>query len=345
MGNLCYDVRDELLTEYYEQQQAKISWHELLNRPEFADMEWYVADEEEKNQKMICFSGVPENLKDNETTAGELQKILSEALNGIPVSICTEAEPMEKKDIWICARRLRNILQHKVVLAQGSVFVLERDEPFQENEALEIVKMRITDHLLPHLQKRDKEAVSGELNLIFGYLSENPVPQADIQRILLYILRLMEFSEERFVDLQQDVFRAMSMMSAPAGIKQELSRILMKCLGSSTAAEDSESLSLQMKGYLDKNYTSIRNLGDLASVFSYSYAYLSRIFTRENGISMTRYVLEKRMELAEHLIREHKNLSIQQVAEMTGYDDGRYFSGLFKNYTGMTPSEYKAAEN
>jgi two-component system response regulator YesN len=100
-----------------------------------------------------------------------------------------------------------------------------------------------------------------------------------------------------------------------------------------------------MKGYLDKNYTSIRNLGDLASVFSYSYAYLSRIFTRENGISMTRYVLEKRMELAEHLIREHKNLSIQQVAEMTGYDDGRYFSGLFKNYTGMTPSEYKAAEN
>ena len=48
-----------------------------------------------------------------------------------------------------------------------------------------------------------------------------------------------------------------------------------------------------------------------------------------------------RMEEAKRLIDENSDLSFAAIAEMTGYPDPHYFSRIFKNMTGDSPSEYK----
>ena len=54
------------------------------------------------------------------------------------------------------------------------------------------------------------------------------------------------------------------------------------------------------------------------------------------------YITKIRIEKAKALI-ENTSLSIAEISDMTGFASQSYFSTAFKNYTGMTPSQYKQA--
>ena len=58
------------------------------------------------------------------------------------------------------------------------------------------------------------------------------------------------------------------------------------------------------------------------------------------GTTFTKYVTEKRMNLARKLLQD-QNLSIQEVADQTGYGDYFQFSKVFKRENGVTPGKYR----
>lgn len=92
--------------------------------------------------------------------------------------------------------------------------------------------------------------------------------------------------------------------------------------------------------YIEENY--------LKSDFSLTFAaeksfvsdvYFRRIFKEEFGISPKKYVINKRMEYAESLIKSGYH-SIKEIAYLCGYTDYKYFSVEFKKATGKSPSMY-----
>lgn len=99
-------------------------------------------------------------------------------------------------------------------------------------------------------------------------------------------------------------------------------------------------LSERIKEYLEKNYRQDFSVAELSAVFMYSPAHLSRIFHRETGYSIKQYLTRIRMEAACHLLEDY-SLKISEVGEMTGYPKVHAFLKQFKNYTGITPSEYR----
>lgn len=60
------------------------------------------------------------------------------------------------------------------------------------------------------------------------------------------------------------------------------------------------------------------------------------------GAGAKEYITKIRLEKAKSLI-ESTDLTIAEISEMTGFSTQSYFSTAFKNYTGKTPSQYKAA--
>lgn len=68
--------------------------------------------------------------------------------------------------------------------------------------------------------------------------------------------------------------------------------------------------------------------------------YFSRLFRQEMGEAFGDYVLRMRMEKAVQLLRS-SNLKVYEVAEAVGIPNYRYFSVLFRKWTGVTPSDYK----
>jgi AraC-like DNA-binding protein len=73
-----------------------------------------------------------------------------------------------------------------------------------------------------------------------------------------------------------------------------------------------------------------------------SLGYLSAVFKKETGHTVSDYVCSRRMDYAEYLLKS-TNLLIQTIALHCGIMDVYYFSKLFKKHKGQTPSAYRRA--
>lgn len=67
--------------------------------------------------------------------------------------------------------------------------------------------------------------------------------------------------------------------------------------------------------------------------------YLSSIFRKEMGQTISQFILHARMEMAKWLLADH-GLTRSDVARRVGVGDVNYFSKLFKKVTGTSPSDY-----
>ncbi len=82
---------------------------------------------------------------------------------------------------------------------------------------------------------------------------------------------------------------------------------------------------------------SLKSLSDSQNVSS---GYLSALFRKNTGKTLSGYICEKRMEYASHLLAT-TNLQVQTVALHCGIMDVQYFTKVFKKTIGKTPREYR----
>lgn len=100
---------------------------------------------------------------------------------------------------------------------------------------------------------------------------------------------------------------------------------------------------VEMVNYVHKNLSdSELSLKKIAKeVLFVNEGYLSRLFNKEMGVSFPKYVTRMRIELAKELIEKNSNMRIYEISMRTGFGpDARYFSQVFKYYTGSNPKEY-----
>ena len=105
-----------------------------------------------------------------------------------------------------------------------------------------------------------------------------------------------------------------------------------------------------MKGYsllirkvltqIDYDLTADLGLKNLATQLNINPSYLSTLFKKETGFTLTEYVNQKRIEHAVFLLNS-SNLQIQMIAQYSGIADVNYFTKTFKKIIGITPKEYR----
>ena len=93
---------------------------------------------------------------------------------------------------------------------------------------------------------------------------------------------------------------------------------------------------------IDSDLTADLSLSSQAEMLNVNASYLSTLFKKEMGMTLTEYVTKKRIEYASFLLTS-TNLQIQMVAQNCGIYDVNYFTKMFKKHTGKTPKEYREA--
>ncbi|MBC8040748.1 MAG: helix-turn-helix transcriptional regulator [Opitutaceae bacterium] len=86
---------------------------------------------------------------------------------------------------------------------------------------------------------------------------------------------------------------------------------------------------------------SLKRIGDLLGV---SEEHLTRTFRRQLGTTFHRYVLAERVNAARDLLRSGKGGSVTEAAFTAGFQSSAHFSRVFKEHTGVTPSEWRDAQ-
>lgn len=95
-----------------------------------------------------------------------------------------------------------------------------------------------------------------------------------------------------------------------------------------------------VKDYIDKNFNKKITLYGLSSLLHYSTVSITEHFRKEFGTTVTKYVLGKRVDYSKKLLSD-KALTIKEVAEKCGFENGEYFMKCFKKTTGLTPSQWR----
>lgn len=97
----------------------------------------------------------------------------------------------------------------------------------------------------------------------------------------------------------------------------------------------------QVKKLIAENL-SVGNLqrDELAAMVHVSAGYLGRIFKKETGVTITDYVIKKRIVIAKQLLIK-TNLSITDISTRVGISYSSYFTKVFKEQVEMTPQEYR----
>lgn len=92
--------------------------------------------------------------------------------------------------------------------------------------------------------------------------------------------------------------------------------------------------------FIKTNYSSKISL-DLISKHCYcNGAYLSHLFKKEVGITITDYINKCKVEHAKHLL-DITDLTITQISNEVGFNDPSYFSKVFKRTQGVYPTHYR----
>lgn len=91
---------------------------------------------------------------------------------------------------------------------------------------------------------------------------------------------------------------------------------------------------------IESDPSSELSLSTLSNKLNVSNVYLSTIFHRETGKTITEYINDKRISYAKKLLCT-TSLQVQTIAIHCGMADVHYFSKLFKKKTGKTPSEFR----
>jgi AraC-like DNA-binding protein len=80
----------------------------------------------------------------------------------------------------------------------------------------------------------------------------------------------------------------------------------------------------------------------VADRFDVSVSLISKVFKDASGMGFNRYINRRRMETAQTLLTS--GIDINTAARMAGYGNDTTFRRLFKEFTGLTPSEYRLRE-
>lgn len=92
--------------------------------------------------------------------------------------------------------------------------------------------------------------------------------------------------------------------------------------------------------YMQADLTADLSLKNIASQVNVSPGYLSTLFSKEVGVSLTEYVNRSRIAFAKQLL-ENTSLPTKSIAFQCGISDICYFNRMFKRVTGMTPKVYR----
>lgn len=91
--------------------------------------------------------------------------------------------------------------------------------------------------------------------------------------------------------------------------------------------------------YIEENYLTC-TLSETAKIFSLNQNYLSNLLKKHTGLSYRELVQQQKLRASEYLLQS-SDLSISEIAHMSGYENVSFFYKKFVEKNSCSPNEYR----
>ena len=152
---------------------------------------------------------------------------------------------------------------------------------------------------------------------------------------------ISETSQDRRVRELADRVMALNVWSSSSE-KQLLDcylRELLVLLNANKQAGVSRNLGVILQ-YIENHYSKDLSLSLLSREFGFSCSYIARLFKNELNTGSSDYINRVRIGAACDLLA-NSDLRISEISERTGFSEQYYFSRIFRQFCGVTPTEFR----
>lgn len=99
----------------------------------------------------------------------------------------------------------------------------------------------------------------------------------------------------------------------------------------------------KVSSYVKENYNQKMTLDEIAKEVGMSSAYLSSVFKREMGISISNFINKTRVEHSKKMLK-NTSMTLSFIASECCFETPSYFTKVFKDFVGVTPRQYRNME-
>jgi AraC-like DNA-binding protein len=144
--------------------------------------------------------------------------------------------------------------------------------------------------------------------------------------------------DELHADLDRDAHEARTVAELFACYRRALSDIQVALLQPLHARK--ERGTRRAISYLRDHLSEPLSLTKVAKVAGFAPGYFSKLFKRQEGMTLERYARQLRLTRAKELLH-NTELSVERVGQLSGFSTRNHFHHVFRNVEGVTPQQYR----
>lgn len=113
-----------------------------------------------------------------------------------------------------------------------------------------------------------------------------------------------------------------------------------RLISSGDGSGTTNSAVIRATDYINAHYTEDISMEQLCKTAGVSKQHLCRLFRTTLSSRPMEYIAKRRIQAAKELLTQTE-LSVEDIAEKTGFCTASYFTKLFRRYEGITPSQFR----
>lgn len=121
-------------------------------------------------------------------------------------------------------------------------------------------------------------------------------------------------------------------------------RKLAKILGEKAKIRQYSAPIQKITEYVTVHYAEKISLERIAKQVHLNRTYISSIFKKETGEKFSDYLQKVRLDASKELLKSDSEMTLQSIAEQTGFCDAAHLSRVFKDHYGVSPIEFRRTE-
>ncbi|WP_435922241.1 response regulator transcription factor [Paenibacillus sp. DYY-L-2] len=256
------------------------------------------------------------------------------------------AEPVKLPELYY---RLTELLNEQQLINRGCV-LLDRGQPTTISGSGHIhTDPSLTTGFAEMIRGRRKEQFKLKLTEQLAKWAEGNARLAELESFVRMLIdtfaRLLQDRDAEIRIRLEEVSNRLFDHETYAGFEKALLEWSDQCFEilQALSRKSGQELFGRLDEFLKKNMYSQLSINDVAQRFHVSPSYISRVIKKQTHNTFVQYYTKLKINEACRLMADKPDMKFKEISDALAFSDQHYFSKVFKEYTGYSPTEYKGS--
>ncbi|MDQ0878640.1 AraC-like DNA-binding protein [Paenibacillus sp. V4I3] len=268
---------------------------------------------------------------------------------GLDVSIACSSRSVVPKKIPESYREISQTLMEQLNFSKPILLDVSLPQHIQQSSKEEI--NRLSDNYSGMIQRLQKDRFLLQLSEQLSKWQQADLPVAQLERFVSRLVGAFESSANQHIEwknwavLEQARKLKLFDQTSYTDFCSELLAFSGECFDFLLTfnKKSGNELFIKIDEHLRTNLYAQVSMSDLSTKFHVSSSYISRIVKKYSQNTFVHHYLDLKIREARRLMETNPDMKIKELSDALCFHDQHYFSKVFKEYVGCSPSEYKAA--